>query len=503
MTDLMDRLDEMGQRARDRAAVPTIDEVIARKARRHHSRRRTSLLAVAAAIVAVAIVGGVLVAESRHHTRVTTSDQQHGAGPHLAPTVWPAELNGSTTAFTAHPWDPKPLPVWVLAHDGKATAMASIEGHPMQPPPVPNEPPLVEKPIIHGSTGWDLGGWAWTDGDDERVEVAIHPGWTLGLSSGVTDRATLKRLAAAFDPASDRFSTQHLPAGWSIEPDPLGLDPVIFGASRAETGWDVAERLNMGGSDQLSLSVSSHRADDAAAIVASIRELNGQAGWSTLIDVGRGGMLHAEADGVWSAVWAPSHDVIAVAWATSVGRDDLLTSLRSVRPVSAEAWTRMQPGAPRIVDGFSLGSDEQVIGTGTIDRWRWMVATEPAQVPRIAGFPESAYPKLVTKIHVRSADGSQHDVGGGTMSAGAQAFGRDDQVVLLQFGSAPGLHDAHITYDGRSVPTVAIPIPELGVTMVFGLLPARETPTLDQAKATVTGRLTDGSPLVPPTPSGG
>jgi hypothetical protein len=503
MTDLMDRLDEMGQRARDRAAMPTVGDVVARSARRHRTRRRTSALAVAAAVTAIAVVGGVLVALSRHHTRVTTTDQQHVAGPHLVPATWPSNLDGPTTATSSHAWDDQPLPQWVLANDGRAAVTAAISSSPVQPPAIPLAPPTVEKVTVGES-----GGWAWTDGDDERLEVGIHPGWTLDLSSRVTDRSTLEQLAAAFDPANDRFSNSELPPRWTIAKNPFGLAAVISGVGMIGPGFDTARRTNQDERPtSTSLSVSSHWTDDATAIVASMRELFGLTDKSDgtipgSVDLGLGGVLRATADGNWFVVWAPSQRVIALAEATTIGHDDLLASLRSVRAISDEDWTRIETAQPLLVDGFALRADEKVVQHGTIDGNPWMVTTSPppATPPLPNGFTPDPAQLTMVNFHLRTPDGTQ-TAGGSNISSSGHGYTRGNRFDVVDFGMPVGIRDPQIHFEGRDVPTVAVPLPTFDATYVFGVLPARDTD--DPAKATITATLADGSTYTSPRPSGG
>ena len=93
-TDVIERLDELSSSAVSSAVPPPMDAIVARADGRRRSHRRRTVLVAAAVIAAVAIVGGVLATNSTRHTRVTTTDDQdHGAGPHLVPSVWPAGLD--------------------------------------------------------------------------------------------------------------------------------------------------------------------------------------------------------------------------------------------------------------------------------------------------------------------------------------------------------------------------------------------------------------------------
>ena len=189
------------------------------------------------------------------------------------------------------------------------------------------------------------GGWTWKDDTDTQLEVGVHRGWSLKLTSRVAGADDLTRLAQSFHAADDRFDGGRLPSGWSVA-DAADVINSLASGGPISSGWETTGRSATNGPH--GLTIGSRRV--TKSIHALVRQEAQLFPGSASVEIGLGGVVTGvERSGqpVADADLGPSEHVVAVV-SGSATHDELVTTARSSdrsRTRSGRRWgTTPRPG---------------------------------------------------------------------------------------------------------------------------------------------------------------
>lgn len=493
---LIRRLDDLGASAVHGTTAPPFDLQAFGHGERGGPRRRW-LAGVAAAATAAAVVGVAVWSPWETHSNqvdtvdtVTTTAPSGDAFPMLMPDRWPVGSSGDVT--TRDPLDPGAQREWeiaqhLLVRDGVAAAHAAVSDF-----AVGDGTPDTGYTATAATVGGREAQWI-TGPDMTSLSVALEPGRSLSVGSATASAEDLEALALAYDAERLDFDAPRLPSGWAVTADPAGV--IDFQDGIPPASWAVAQRPSA--TSGIPTFVAATRVPDARSTLELFVGLAGER--AEMVEVG--GRPAATITGVGPhpgralVVWV--HDDATIAAASAGGPDaaDAVDMAASVGPVEPGTWTSYieEPESPaRVIDGFELSGDEQIVDSGERFGHRWMVTTG-------AGPTGGS----MTMLYLIDPDGQQHASGwGGTGNMVGTGGGIAGAYRYFHAEIPSEVTDPAIVLHGQRRDVVEVD--KGGDTrMIFTIVEARSTPRVEPGDAYVTGTLADGGNYRdPPAPPG-
>jgi hypothetical protein len=484
-----------------RAETLTLPVELIRSRARPHATRRRWVVATAAAVLVVGALGAFAGLQLTEDTtdRVDAGPAQGVEAPeHYVPSQWPDFLDGPVKRIEfIHDWA---ATSWLLSESGEPKVIATRANWPLLGS---GEPPGGTY-TLHGTRVL----WEELEGlNSLRLEVL--PGRTVDLRSRTVGRSAMEELAGAFD--SDGLpQPARLPAGWSVTPDDVGVAEFFDAGWSSE--WEGVQRSeeSTGSQQQRMLTVASRAQTDAADVVEQVAALSGPQ--ARRVPVGANSAIVVELPApnpgqeMFMIVWAPAADRLATVRSIGISLEDALPVAESVRPVDDDTWSRIPVGGgkgeTRVVDGFKVPVNEEVIESGQQGEFRWMVTLGQFDRPESLDWPgpESEAPpddQTTISLYATRDNGpeARTDIGPLDMEHagyGTTATRHSDMIV---FGSLvpAGITDANMTVNGEAHEPVMVPI-DSQYSVAFVLIPAEQMPDLSRIATEFTGTLPDGTP---------
>gem|GEM_PF-5283230 len=321
------------------------------------------------------------------------------------------------------------------------------------------------------------------------LTIAMRPGRTVALSSGVLDEAELRGLVDAVDLRTGDVLVDRLPDGLGVVD---GAAYVLdFGSALTAPPWplSIVDYRSEGGATWQQLSVGTAILDDAEPV---LNELCAFWGCERVRVRGRRGVYLAETTGD-----GPIQSLIV--WEDSPGRLGLVAASRSpgtptldiaqlaetTRAATRAEWDSLQatvaqpdPGPSRQVNGVTIyDAAGDVAAKGQLgDRWWILQYNPPGGTGNQGGGGLLADAWTVT---VRNPDGSQDGggFGGGGLQQGWVQWRGSRTVGVLAQVDEP-VERAVFVLDGTEHEAAVIALEATGKWLVLALLESVDTPDL-------------------------